>query len=92
MGLATKVKKQAVGARSHRQDRGARFVRGVEHYRGRLPKWTKGADCKSAGVRLRRFESFTAHQRALIAQSVEHVLGKNGVRGSSPLEGSNARR
>ncbi len=25
---------------------------------------------------------------ALIAQSVEHVLGKNGVRGSNPLEGS----
>jgi hypothetical protein len=25
---------------------------------------------------------------ALIAQTVEHVLGKNGVRGSIPLEGS----
>ena len=31
----------------------------IEH--GRLPKWPKGADCKSAGGRLRRFESFTAH-------------------------------
>ncbi len=25
---------------------------------------------------------------ALIAQAVEHVLGKNGVMGSSPIEGS----
>ena len=25
---------------------------------------------------------------ALIAQSVEHVLGKNGVMGSNPIEGS----
>jgi hypothetical protein len=28
---------------------------------GRVPKWTKGADCKSAGVRLQRFESSHAH-------------------------------
>ena len=28
---------------------------------GQIPKWPKGADCKSAGRRLRRFESFTAH-------------------------------
>ena len=27
-------------------------------------------------------------QKALIAQSVEHVLGKNGVMGSNPIEGS----
>jgi hypothetical protein len=25
---------------------------------------------------------------ALIAQSVEHILGKNGVMGSNPIEGS----
>jgi hypothetical protein len=31
---------------------------------------------------------FQAVVPALIAQSVEHVLGKNGVRGSNPLEGS----
>ena len=49
---------------------------------------------------LQRFESFTAHklrhltsgvvsaQQALIAQTVEHVLGKNGVMGSNPIEGS----
>ena len=28
---------------------------------GRVPKWPKGADCKSAGVRLRGFESLLAH-------------------------------
>ena len=27
-------------------------------------------------------------QKALIAQPVEHVLGKNGVMGSNPIEGS----
>ena len=30
--------------------------------------------------------------QALIAQTVEHVLGKNGVRGSIPLEGSYSRK
>ena len=28
---------------------------------GGVPEWPKGADCKSAGVRLRRFESFSLH-------------------------------
>ena len=65
---------------------------------GRLPKWPTGTDCKSVGKSLRRFESFTAHSLAsrhvgtytyaLIAQTVEHVLGKNGVMGSNPIEGS----
>ena len=64
---------------------------------GQLPKWTTGADCKSAGWRLRRFESFTVHftlqrQRegtaALIAQLVERILGKNEVIGPNPIEGS----
>ena len=30
--------------------------------RGSVPKRPKGADCKSAGLCLRRFESFPAHQ------------------------------
>ena len=30
-------------------------------------------------------------RQALIAQSVEHVLGKNGVMGSNPIEGSECR-
>jgi hypothetical protein len=29
--------------------------------RGQMPEWLKGADCKSAGFGLRRFESFSAH-------------------------------
>ena len=28
---------------------------------GRLPKWTKGTDCKSVGTGLRWFESNTVH-------------------------------
>src|SRR5579883_2591268 len=30
-------------------------------YPGQLPKWPNGTDCKSVGLRLRRFESSTAH-------------------------------
>jgi hypothetical protein len=33
-------------------------------------------------------EGFPAARQALIAQMVEHVLGKNGVMGSIPIEGS----
>ncbi len=29
--------------------------------RGQLPEWPNGADCNSAGVSLRWFESITAH-------------------------------
>jgi hypothetical protein len=29
---------------------------------GQMPEWLKGADCKSAGFGLRRFESFSVHQ------------------------------
>ena len=29
---------------------------------GQVPKWTKGADCKSAALWLPRFESLPAHQ------------------------------
>ncbi len=31
---------------------------------GQVPKRSNGADCKSAGVSLRRFESFPAHTRS----------------------------
>ena len=34
-------------------------------HRGQVPKWPKGADCKSAGLCLPRFESLPAHQTAL---------------------------
>ena len=86
--------------------------RRVRYKPGRVPEWTKGADCKSAGWRLRWFESVPAHYGtgcvpvkstrpfrvyfllgapllpAHIAQSVEHILGKNEVIGSSPIVGS----
>ena len=63
---------------------------------GRLPKRTKGTDCKSVGTGLRWFESNTVHfwqpwlpvgSAALIAQAVERILGKNEVMGSNPIEG-----
>ena len=43
--------------------------------KGQIPEWPNGADCKSAGVRLRWFESIFAHTRngfAEIAQLIEH--------------------
>ena len=30
-------------------------------YFGEIPEWSKGADCKSADIRLRRFESYSRH-------------------------------
>ena len=47
---------------------------------GQIPEWPNGADCKSAGLRLRWFESIFAHEyaqadstrNAEIAQLVEH--------------------
>ena len=32
------------------------------HASGEVPEWPKGADCKSAGVSLRRFESSPLHK------------------------------
>ena len=34
---------------------------------GEVPEWPKGADCKSAGVSLRRFESSPLHPRHMLA-------------------------
>ena len=55
--------------------------------RGGVPEWPKGADCKSAGDSLRRFESFPHHsfERAGVAQLVEHQPSKLRVAGSSPV-------
>ena len=33
----------------------------VRVFGGEIPKWPKGSDCKSDGVCLRRFESFSLH-------------------------------
>ena len=31
---------------------------------GKIPEWPNGADCKSAGARLRWFESISSHYKA----------------------------
>ncbi len=54
---------------------------------GSMSRAAKGADCKSAGISLRRFESCSAHCFAHIAQLVEHTLGKGEVIGSIPIVG-----
>ena len=33
---------------------------------GSVPKWSNGADCKSAGLRLRGFESHLTHHPSLL--------------------------
>lgn len=58
---------------------------------GEIPKRSTGADCKSVGFRLRRFEScsphwigvFKATKAAGVAQLVEHQPSKLRVAGSS---------
>src|SRR5437764_15226357 len=60
-----------------------------------MPERPKGADCKSAGSRLRRFESFSLHHsegnRAGIAQLVERQPSKLNVTGSNPVSRSKTR-
>src|SRR5688572_22831076 len=59
-----------------------------------MPERPKGADCKSAGTSLRRFESFSLHvtteharadRNAGVAQLVELQPSKLVVVGSSPI-------
>jgi hypothetical protein len=49
---------------------------GMFNYRlsGGVSRVAKGADCKSAGLRLRRFESYLPHQTGIRYQ----VLGTSG--------------
>ncbi len=60
------------------------------HLHARLPKWPTGADCKSAGVRLRRFESFTWHRTLhywFMQCTVRHIaIIKTKCRDSSAVE------
>ena len=45
--------------------------------KGQIPEWPNGADCKSAGLRLRWFESIFAHKKiAEVAQLIEHQPSK----------------
>jgi hypothetical protein len=46
---------------------------------GRLPKWPTGADCKSAGLRLRWFESITYHHSVFIAGTLYLYSVFNGL-------------
>ena len=46
---------------------------------GEIPKWPTGADCKSAVLRLRRFESCSPHKRS--------QPGTPGIPGTSPHTG-----
>src|SRR5205823_3188607 len=53
---------------------------------GRIPKWPTGADCKSAGLRLRWFESSSYHhfQFPCIYRAVVHLSGYSVAR-STPF-------
>src|SRR5438445_13887126 len=53
-----------------------------------MPEWPKGADCKSAGLCLRWFESTSLH--AGVAQLVELQPSRLVVEGSSPFARSTA--
>ena len=41
---------------------------------GQLPEWPNGADCNSAGLRLRWFESITAHAKKTFSQVLRNVF------------------
>ena len=51
---------------------------------GKLPEWPNGADCKSAGVRLRWFESITSHKKE---EKKECRLELHNPEGAGPLAG-----
>ena len=52
---------------------------------GEVPEWPKGADCKSAGVSLRRFESSPLHSLMDDANTTEDRYGVAGRRGNSSV-------
>jgi hypothetical protein len=54
--------------------RGARTSGGTPRNLGRYPSWPKGADCKSVGSCLRRFESSSPHH-VLLTGAVGHTAG-----------------
>ena len=49
-------------------------IKMISMAKGQIPEWPNGADCKSAGLRLRWFESIFAHKNrdAEVAQLIEH--------------------
>ena len=60
---------------------------------GQVGEWLKPTDCKSVPpCEVRRFESFPVHhsfsEKAVVAQLVERVLGKDEVTSSILVNGS----
>ena len=55
---------------------------------GGVPEWLKGADCKSVGAAYPGSNPGSPTSVARLAQSAEHLHGKEGVSGSSPRPGS----
>ena len=47
---------------------------------GQLPEWPNGADCNSAGLRLRWFESITAHAKKTLLNE-ERLFGSADIPG-----------
>src|ERR1700733_6062783 len=43
-------------------------------FRGGVPKRPTGADCKSAGLRLRRFESYPLHHEGVESKTADSVV------------------
>ncbi len=57
----------------------------VQRLKGGIPKWPTGADCKSVGVSLRRFESCSPHKQKFkfkkrISIKLKHKEQKFGFR------------
>lgn len=55
---------------------------------GEIPKWPKGADCKSVGIAFEGSNPSLTTMKAYIAQAVEHFHGKEEVTSSSLVVGS----
>jgi hypothetical protein len=51
----------------------------MRHASGEVPEWPKGADCKSAGVSLRRFESSPLHINMMMINDDDHRRGNSSV-------------
>src|SRR6202012_6102353 len=65
-------------ASNARVDSGGDLVLVPAARRGGVPEWLKGADCKSAGVRLRWFESNPLHQlETMLNQSLTITLRRS---------------
>ena len=55
---------------------------------GQLPEWPNGSDCNSDDLRLRWFESITAHKNndELRIQNYEKNVIRNSISGSSSVD------